>query len=270
MAFHQLFLAIANARRLGQSVGWDCLWYCAARTAAAILFAVLAALCFGAEIVAQTGPAQAPASSLRTEFQRRPQFEIPIAAGDQAADKEIRLYSSADRGRTWQRTTTASTKARAFTVTVGGDGEYLFAVVLAPANQGETPNAQYRASYRAIVDTRGPNVELIANRTPTGAIIARWNIRDPNLDRESFQLTTGSPENMRPVAIDAPRGATDPTTLAGSTSFWPPAGLSKVAASRFWTASAIRRRCRPKFIYPSKARRLVISPKRRRSTPRRH
>jgi hypothetical protein len=230
MATQQLFLAIATVRRFVQGVGWDCIWHCASRTAVAIAFAVAAAICTGVDALAQGQPAQQPRSP-RTVLHRRPQFEIPVAppAGAGGANEEIRLYSSADRGRTWQRVSAASTKAQAFTVTVGGDGEYLFSVVLANANHRDEPNAYYRPSYRAIVDTRGPHVELIANRTPTGAIIARWNIRDPNLDRESFQLTLGTPDNMRPAAIDPPRGASDPTTLAGSTSLWPPAGAAKVA-----------------------------------------
>lgn len=180
---------------------------------------------------AQTGSAQPP-PSVRTELHRRHRFEIPVdttGIAEGAADKEIRLYSSADRARTWQRAGTASTRARAFGVNVGGDGEYLFAVVLVPTSQRDAANAQYRPSYRAIVDTQSPKLELQARRTPTGAIVAQWRVTDRHLDRESFQLTAGSPGDMRPVAIDPPRGNSDPTTLAGSTTWWPEAGATTVS-----------------------------------------
>ncbi|MEX2187712.1 MAG: hypothetical protein WD875_12990 [Pirellulales bacterium] len=177
----------------------------------------------------------APPQSIRTEFQRRSQFEVSfVASTDGAADagKEVRLYASVDRGRTWQRSGTASTKARGFSVRLpesNADGEYLFALMLAPATDRDVPNAQYRPSYRAIVDTQPPKVELYAKRTPTGAIAAHWRISDAYLDRESFQLTAGAGDNMQSVALDPQRGSTDPTTLVGSTSWWPPDGARTVS-----------------------------------------
>lgn len=203
----------------------------AARLLRATLVAILACAAWGDASRAQTGTAQPP-QSLRTEFHRRHRFEIPVATTGLDAgggDKEIRLYSSADRGRTWQRAGTASTKARAFAVNVGGDGEYLFAVVLVPTSQRDLPNAQYRPSYRAIVDTQSPKLELQARRTPTGAIVAQWRVTDAHLDRESFQLTAGAPGDMRPVAIDAVAGSSDPNALAGSTTWWPEAGAATVS-----------------------------------------
>ncbi len=199
---------------------------------------LLAAMCLGgfpfdrvpAQAIAQN--TSQPQSSVRTEFQRRARFEIPFAlkaADENAAGKEVRLYASLDRGSTWQRAGTASTKASAFAVNVPRDGEYLFAIVLASASDRDAPNAQYRPSYKAIVDTEPPKVELHARLAPTGAVVAHWRITDALLDHESFQLTVGTADAMQPVALERPRGSFDPTTLVSSTSWWPARGATTIS-----------------------------------------
>jgi hypothetical protein len=195
----------------------------------------LTAALFAAPIVCRAAPPQDRAAAtsgaskqiaVRSQFQRSHEFKVAIIPSRSGKplpdDQQIRLYASVDRGRTWRFVEAASTKATAFSVNVPSDGDFLFAVRAVPRDERDQPGATYTPSYRAVVDTESPKLELTARRAASGEIVAYWRASDRNLDQASIQLFAGFGEDLKSVAVET-RPGNDPTLFTGTTSWWPSA-----------------------------------------------
>jgi hypothetical protein len=118
-------------------------------------------------------------------FSKYRQFEIPFQVGPgKDRLKEVRLWVSADQGKSWQYAAAAGPEQGKFNYISGNDGLLWFAVQTLdkesrpyPATmEGVTPH------LRVVVDTQPPVVTLKAAPPRDGLVGVTWTIQDDNYD----------------------------------------------------------------------------------------
>jgi hypothetical protein len=130
-----------------------------------------------------TSPAQETSEGII--FSRYRQFKIPFNGGTGGNRlKQLQLFVSTDRGRSWQPSATAPPEQGQFRFVSERDGLFWFTVQttdlegrLYPVSlEGATP------SLKVVIDTQPPVVSLHALAPRGGDIGVSWEIRDENLD----------------------------------------------------------------------------------------
>jgi hypothetical protein len=135
-------------------------------------------------------------------------FRIPFhydpAELKRLSASEIRLYSSRDRGRSWQRAQAVRPDAGKFNFQAPGDGEYWFIVRTLDAGNREHPDATDNTpGLQVIVDTAAPRLQLDLKQTAPGHVQLSWNATDDNLDPSTLRLEYIQPgtTNWEPVSV---------------------------------------------------------------------
>lgn len=165
----------------------------------------------------------APIYSRQTSFAIP--FTIPKPTNALELPTEIRLFASADGGKSWQMadanklTPGGEAQRGQFEFRAPGDGEYLFAIRTID-RQGQLRGGKQSPELRVVVDTQPPQIKLTAQRGAAGEVVVRYELADPILTADTLTLAyqlAGQTE-WRSVAFDKPRGGQQP--LAGMTTFW--------------------------------------------------
>lgn len=108
--------------------------------------------------------------------------------------KEIRLYLSRDKGRTWQQIQNVAPDSAKFNFQAQGDGEYWFAVRTVDGRGRLHPDAAViEAGLQVIVDTTIPRLQLDLRQTVPGRIQLSWSASDENLDPTQLRLEYSQP-----------------------------------------------------------------------------
>jgi hypothetical protein len=108
--------------------------------------------------------------------------------------KEIRLYLSRDRGRTWQQVQNVSPESAKFNFQAQGDGDYWFAVRTIDGRGRLHPDAAImEAGLQVIVDTTIPRLQLDLRQTSPGRVQLSWSASDENLDPTQLRLEYTQP-----------------------------------------------------------------------------
>ena len=123
---------------------------------------------------------------------RQPVFRIPfeIEPGEQSRVREVQLYVSEDRGKSWRHWKTLGPTEKYFPFRCDRDGLYWF-LVRTVDTQGRAYPAKLDGAepgLRVLVDTQVPVVilrELPANGDQVGV---EWEIREDNPDPSSFRI----------------------------------------------------------------------------------
>lgn len=131
-------------------------------------------------------------------------FSVQAADGPSSPPTEVVLYVSGDRGGHWEIYQTQAPETGRFSFHAGSDGEYWFAVRTRFVQDAAAESKPSVPELTVVVDRQQPQVELNAELDPTGQLVARWSVLDPELDMGSFRL------EFRPAGSDnymAVRGA---------------------------------------------------------------
>jgi hypothetical protein len=118
-------------------------------------------------------------------YSRYRNFRIPFKAGPGAERlRELRLFVSTDRGRTWQQADKAPPEAAEFRFFTNSDGIYWFTVQTVDRLGQATPAAPAagEVSLKVTVDTQPPQVVLRPLEPRNGQVGVRWDVRDDNID----------------------------------------------------------------------------------------
>ncbi len=104
--------------------------------------------------------------------------------------KELRLFSSADEGKTWQQVGVAHPDDNGFPFSAPADGEYWFTVVVVDMQGRQEPENIYQVppSEKIIVDTLKPVVRITAAERQGEEASAAWEIQEEHPDLSSMKL----------------------------------------------------------------------------------
>jgi hypothetical protein len=121
--------------------------------------------------------------------QRKVRFPITIKPERRAEIKNLTLYVSADRGRTWNQEAVATPDQASFPFTAPADGEYWFRVATINVQGRQEPEDLNRATtQKVLIDTQRPVVR-IANAERQGSEIAvAWDIQEDHPDLASLRV----------------------------------------------------------------------------------
>jgi len=146
----------------------------------------LTAICWAAVCQAASGPVQ-PVFTKQTRF--RIPFRYDAAEMQRLGAREIRLYTSYDRGVRWQHVQSVRPDTGRFDFRARGDGEYWFAVrTLDAHNQLHPPGNIIEAGLKVVVDTKPPVLEINLIQTAPGQVQLAWDSSDENLDPTKLRL----------------------------------------------------------------------------------
>src|SRR5262245_45384813 len=166
------------------------------------------------------GKARAQDAENRIIYARQPLFRVPFVLTDPAERlREVRLFVSEDEGRTWKRSATVAPEEAGFQFRAERSGMHWF-TVQAVDLQGRSnpPTVQgTRPQLRVVIDTQAPQVALRARQGREGMIGVEWDVRDDNLDLQSFALeyrATGG--DWMPLALMDPGAVGERFWTAGT------------------------------------------------------
>ncbi|MSQ95828.1 MAG: hypothetical protein EXR98_14900 [Gemmataceae bacterium] len=157
-------------------------------------------------------------------FQHR-QFKIPFKNEQKAGVAQVRLYTSADQGRTWQFTAAAAPEEQHFRFTTLKDGFFWFTVQTVDRDGKQFPASfdEFKPNLKVIVDTVPPVVQAQPLPPRNGEVGVAWTIRDENLDlalpdsvRVEYRVVGG--EAWLPVVVP----------LGGNQAYWDPKANGQV------------------------------------------
>jgi len=192
-----------------------------------VLSAVAWVVLLGSTVVLAQNPA--PAGN-EVRLSRASVLSIPfrITPARNPADDPVavQLEYSADQGKTWAVYGRVDPRLKQnFDFNAQRDGEYWFYIRTVDAQGRLRPDGAATAGLRIVVDTKEPDLQLLASRGPNGEVVVKWSATDANLNAQSFRLEyqAGPNQPWQPLAVDPRSEQITTTSRAGGTQFVPPA-----------------------------------------------
>ena len=148
---------------------------------------------------------RAPQPAIRRTT-RQTQFNIPFSlsrSSDQV--KEVRLYVSLDRGRTWRLAQAKSPADKGFPVRTPSDGIYWFASRTIDQAGRTWPQGELAPELEVWVDTTQPQLDLRAAPQPNGQLNVTWSAWDPLLQPNQLKLEFRQNGQWKPAAMQPRR-----------------------------------------------------------------
>src|SRR5207302_4367547 len=105
--------------------------------------------------------------------------------------KEMQLYESADRGRSWTlRDKVTKDNDGYFAYQVQGDGEYWYHVVVINQQGKQEPADLYKTPpmMKLIVDTRRPELKITSAQRQGDELVVQWSVREDNPDPSALRV----------------------------------------------------------------------------------
>lgn len=157
-------------------------------------------------------------------------FEIDQVDHPTLGAAEIQLYTSRDRGATWQHETSVAPTAKQFLFRAASDGEYWFAVRTRDRAGNFRPSLVSAPGLRVVVDTKAPALSIEAQRGQAGQIVAKWKIDEANIKPETLKLQyrLGESHQWEDIALDPSAMRTDASISSGESTWWAPAGQGRI------------------------------------------
>lgn len=120
-----------------------------------------------------------------------PKFQIPIRVHQERKEqiKELVLYVSKDKGKTWEVSTRAEPNQEAFTFVAKEDGPHWFSIGVVDVKGIQEPAdiARAQVGQKVLVDTQKPDIKLKAEKIGE-EIQVKWEVKDANPDINSMKL----------------------------------------------------------------------------------
>ncbi len=131
-------------------------------------------------------------------FTNKAGFRIPYHYDPQEiarlGAREIRLFSSSDRGATWRHIQSVTPTAGKFEFQAPADGEYWFSVRTLDSQNGMHPaGAVTNPGLMVIVDSQTPRLNIDLKERDGGKVELNWNAIDNNLAADTLRLEFTQP-----------------------------------------------------------------------------
>ncbi|HLN28568.1 MAG TPA: hypothetical protein VK395_12570 [Gemmataceae bacterium] len=155
-------------------------------------------------------PGQAPADDVVPMNSRN--FKIPIqtAVAERAKIKELILFSSTDKGKTWQQAAVSAPDKDAFVFYAPTDGLYWFNLVVVDEKGQRKPADLYNTVPRQkiLVDTLKPNLRIVSAERHGEELQVKWEIQEDHPDLSTLKLEYRTPDAPTWMWYRAPAAAT--------------------------------------------------------------
>jgi hypothetical protein len=155
-------------------------------------------------------------------YARQRQIAIPFDPDPAEAHrlKQLQLFYSTDKGRTWQLGATAAPEMKKFNFLAETDGLYLFAVQTTDLSGRVFPEKMdgVAAGLRVVIDTANPILNLKPLPPNGNQVGVAWDIRDDNFDAakaEAIRLEYRSAGNPNWLPLY-------PLRAVNGQHYWPP------------------------------------------------
>jgi len=141
------------------------------------------------------GEALCRAASIPTRpvYTNKPRFRIPFRYDAVEMQRlgagEVRLYVSANRGRSWRQTQSVAPSKARFDFAAPGDGQYWFAVRTVDARGQLHPGGRVaQPGLMVVVDATQPRLQVRLRQLEPGKVELQWSAQDDHLDLSSLKL----------------------------------------------------------------------------------
>lgn len=137
-----------------------------------------------------------------TQYTNHPQFRIPFHYDrdelSRMGARQIRLYVSRDKGRSWEQGESVLPNAGKFAFKAPTDGEYWFLVRTVDSKNQLHPDLSVTdPGLKVIVDTTPPRLDIQLRQPSPGNVQLTWDASDEHLDPAQLRL-----EYLQPGAAD--------------------------------------------------------------------
>lgn len=139
-------------------------------------------------------------------FTNKAGFRIPYHYDAQEISRlgarEIRLFSSSDRGATWRHIQSVTPTAGKFEFQAPADGEYWFSVRTLDGQNGLHPSGTMTPGLMVVVDSQLPKLNIDLREREGGKVELNWSAIDNNLAAETLRLEFTQPgQDWQPVGV---------------------------------------------------------------------
>jgi hypothetical protein len=150
-------------------------------------------------------------------------FQITQSADPRQQAAEVQLFVSANRGGRWDLYSRVEPSRRHFLFHAGGDGEYWFLIRTVNLHGQLSPQATPHPGLVVVVDTKQPELRIDARRGDAGQVVAHWQLTEPHLAPDSFQIQyrTAADQPWQSVAFERTGLQGNGATQSGEVSWWP-------------------------------------------------
>lgn len=147
-------------------------------------------LCMACALVLSAGTADCAVKPVLTNKHR---FRIPFRFDQEALQRmnarELQLYTSPNRGGSWELAQSIRPQTGKFEFQAPADGEYWFAVrTVDGSGQPHPPGSKLEAGLIVVVDSLSPSLAVNLEQTSPGKIQLTWSASDANLDPTTLRL----------------------------------------------------------------------------------
>lgn len=130
-------------------------------------------------------------------------FKIPISIQPHLRQevKQMTLYVSKDRGKSWEQNSVIPPEQDGFIFHAPADGEYWFRVAVINRLGVQDPPSIEKAveTQKIFIDSLKPNVRIISAQRQGNEIVVRWEIQESNPDINSMKLRYRSSDPVAPL-----------------------------------------------------------------------
>ena len=156
-----------------------------------------------------TGPIHTANSRFRIPFR------FDAAEMRRLGAREIRLFVSEDRGRTWKHAQSVAPNAGRFDHQAPHDGEFWFSVRTVDARGKLHPaQATMTAGLKVAVDTTEPLFNLAFEQDGPGRALLHWSVSDLNLDHSKLEIEYIRATDTRWQRVDVASQPTGQKTIS--------------------------------------------------------
>jgi hypothetical protein len=132
---------------------------------------------------------QAPADAVYTNL-RTGRIPSVINPERTAEIRELQLFMSPDRGRSWTQVDKITPDKDGFSYSTPVDGEYWYHVVIVNQQGKQEPADLYKTPpmMKLVVDTKAPEVKITSAQRQGDELVVSWLVREDNPDPPKLQL----------------------------------------------------------------------------------
>jgi len=120
------------------------------------------------------------------------EWKIPITLTEpiRKEAQSLVLYVSSDQGKTWRKQATAKPTDEFFEYNAPADGTFWFSVSFVNRAGQSVParDADLQPQLKIVVDTKRPEVKLLAQERQNDQVTVAWDVRDEHLDLSTLTL----------------------------------------------------------------------------------
>jgi hypothetical protein len=121
---------------------------------------------------------------------RSGRIPVEVHPGRRDEIREMQLFVSPDKGKTWSQIDKATPDKDGFTYFAQSDGEYWYHVVIVNQQGKREPENLYKAPpiMKLVVDTKAPELKIMSAQRQGNDLVVSWSVSEENPDPPQLKL----------------------------------------------------------------------------------